>query len=124
MNSNQEKLKRNYNELIELKHVLEKDSVFFETAGGDRDRYDEESDMGSSTEAHGLTSFGVKLGFVTGVVERAKMVTFERVLWRATRGNLFMRTAPIEERIEDPKTVRRTIQLRSDAMMPSHEMQF
>jgi V-type H+-transporting ATPase subunit a len=104
MNSNQEKLKRNYNELIELKHVLEKDSVFFETAGGDRDRYDEESDMGSSTEAHGLTSFGVKLGFVTGVVERAKMVTFERVLWRATRGNLFMRTAPIEERIEDPKT--------------------
>jgi V-type H+-transporting ATPase subunit a len=106
MNSNQEKLKRNYNELIELKHVLEKDSVFFESSGGaERDRYDEEADVGSS-EVAGLTSFGVKLGFVTGVVERSKMVTFERVLWRATRGNLFMRTAPIEERIEDPKTVR------------------
>jgi len=105
MNSNQEKLKRNYNELIELKHVLEKDSVFFESSGGaERDRYDEESDVGSS-EVAGLTSFGVKLGFVTGVVDRSKMVTFERVLWRATRGNLFMRTAPIEERIEDPKTV-------------------
>lgn len=104
MNSNQEKLKRNYNELIELKHVLEKDSVFFESSGGaERDRYDEESDVGSS-EVAGLTSFGVKLGFVTGVVDRSKMVTFERVLWRATRGNLFMRTAPIEERIEDPKT--------------------
>ncbi|ELR24832.1 vacuolar proton ATPase, putative [Acanthamoeba castellanii str. Neff] len=104
MNSNQEKLKRNYNELIELKHVLEKDSVFFESSGGaERDRYDEEADVGSS-EVAGLTSFGVKLGFVTGVVERSKMVTFERVLWRATRGNLFMRTAPIEERIEDPKT--------------------
>ena len=30
LNVNQEKLKRNCNELIELKHVLEKDSEFFE----------------------------------------------------------------------------------------------
>lgn len=106
MNSNQEMLKRNYNELVELKHVLEKDNVFFAQAGDQEVAgYDEESEIGSS-ETQGLTSFGVKLGFVTGVVESEKMQTFERVLWRATRGNLFMRTNIIEERIEDPKTVR------------------
>jgi len=105
MNSNQEMLKRNDNELIELKHVLEKDNVFFASSGEKEgiSNYDEEVEVGAS-EAHGLTSFGVKLGFVTGVVEREKMLSFERVLWRATRGNLFMRTAAIEERIEDPKS--------------------
>jgi V-type H+-transporting ATPase subunit a len=105
MNSNQEMLKRNDNELIELKHVLEKDNVFFASSGEKEiSNYDEEAEVGPS-ETQGLTSFGVKLGFVTGVVEREKMLSFERVLWRATRGNLFMRTAAIEERIEDPKSV-------------------
>jgi len=106
MNSNQEMLKRNYNELIELKHVLEKDNVFFaSTADPEHMAYDEEAEVGSSGETQGLGAFGIKLGFVTGVVERGKMMSFERVLWRATRGNLFMKTAPVEERIEDPKSV-------------------
>jgi len=105
MNSNQEMLKRNYNELIELKHVLEKDNVFFaSTADPEHMAYDEEAEVGSSGETQGLGAFGIKLGFVTGVVERGKMMSFERVLWRATRGNLFMKTAPVEERIEDPKS--------------------
>ncbi len=43
--------------------------------------------------------------FVTGVIEHEKLNSFERVLWRVTRGNLFMKTSPIEEKIEDPKTV-------------------
>jgi len=30
MNQNQETLDRNFNELVELKHVLQKDSVFFD----------------------------------------------------------------------------------------------
>ena len=31
------------------------------------------------------------LGFVTGVLARDKMFSFERVLWRATRGNLIFK---------------------------------
>jgi len=102
MNSNQEMLKRNYNELVELKHVLEKDNVFFAQTGNEDVAYDEDAEVGSS-ETQGLTSFGLKLGFLTGVVATEDLPTFERVLWRATRGNLFMRTNVIEEPIEDPK---------------------
>ena len=34
------------------------------------------------------------------------MPTFERVLWRACRGNVFLRQAEIEDPLEDPSTVR------------------
>lgn len=39
MNNNQEMLRRNYNELIELKFVLEKDSSFFAEAGDMQGRH-------------------------------------------------------------------------------------
>lgn len=44
--------------------------------------------------------------FVTGVISRERMLTFERVLWRACRGNVFLRQADIEDPLEDPTTVR------------------
>ena len=44
--------------------------------------------------------------FVTGVIVRERMPTFERVLWRACRGNVFLRQANIEDTLEDPVTVR------------------
>ena len=44
--------------------------------------------------------------FVTGVIARERMPTFERVLWRACRGNVFLRQAEIEDPLEDPSTVR------------------
>ena len=43
--------------------------------------------------------------FVAGVVEQERLAAFERVLWRACRGNVFMRQTPIEEPLEDPITV-------------------
>lgn len=51
------------------------------------------------------TRFNVSLDrFVTGVVDREKFGAFERVLWRACRGNVFLRRADIEEELKDPKT--------------------
>ncbi len=44
--------------------------------------------------------------FVTGVIARERMPTFERVLWRACRGNVFLRQTEIEEPLENPTTVR------------------
>ena len=35
---------------------------------------------------------------------RNKVASFERVLWRATRGNLFVRQSDIDEPIKDPQT--------------------
>ena len=34
----------------------------------------------------------VRLGFVAGIVQQEKVIPFERLLFRATRGNMFLRT--------------------------------
>lgn len=103
MNNNQEQLNRNYNELIELKHVLTKDSAFFSEAIHGKEQEDREESRGL-LEPESAVAKAVKLGFVTGVIMRDKFGAFERVLWRATRGNLFMKHAEIEELIKDPHT--------------------
>lgn len=110
--NNTELLERNKNELTELKHVLEKDSTFFSEAGDIQNRQqqspkDEESVSllsGKEEQETVYPKIGLNLGFVTGVIESDKLLTFERVLWRTTRGNLFMKTSPIDEMIIDPHT--------------------
>lgn len=44
--------------------------------------------------------------FVAGVVPRERVPAFERMLWRISRGNVFLRQAELEEPLEDPNTVR------------------
>jgi len=103
MKGNQEMLNRNYNELIEMKHVLTKDSDFFAEMGepGKRDERDERNPLlGDKNEG----AKAVRLGFLTGVVRRDKFASFERVLWRSTRGNLFMKHSDIHELIKDPQS--------------------
>ena len=46
----------------------------------------------------------VRLGFITGVLLTHKTQSFERVLFRATRGNMFLKQSPIEGKLEDPGT--------------------
>ena len=46
----------------------------------------------------------VRLGFITGVLLTNKTASFERVLFRATRGNMFLKQSPIEGKVEDPST--------------------
>ena len=42
--------------------------------------------------------------FVTGVIARERVPSFERLLWRACRGNVFLKQAEIETPLEDPST--------------------
>jgi V-type H+-transporting ATPase subunit a len=44
----------------------------------------------------------VKLGFIAGLVPREKSMAFERILFRATRGNVFLRQAVVENPVTDP----------------------
>ncbi|XP_044186956.1 V-type proton ATPase 116 kDa subunit a isoform X2 [Thunnus albacares] len=46
----------------------------------------------------------LRLGFVAGVIGRERIPTFERMLWRVCRGNVFLRQADIEDPLEDPAT--------------------
>ncbi|XP_076173159.1 V-type ATPase subunit a family protein Vha100-1 isoform X1 [Ptiloglossa arizonensis] len=111
VNQNAEALKRNYLELTELKHILRKTQVFFDEAehGGvvsqmaDPSREEEQVTL---LGEEGLRAGGqaLKLGFVAGVILRERIPAFERMLWRACRGNVFLRQAEIETPLEDPST--------------------
>ncbi|ONH91014.1 hypothetical protein PRUPE_8G088600 [Prunus persica] len=114
INSNSEKLQRSYNELIEYKLVLEKAGEFFHSAQSSaalQQRENESRHIGDESldtpllleqEASTDPSKQVKLGFLTGLVPRGKSLAFERILFRATRGNVFLRQAVVENPVTDP----------------------
>ncbi|KAK1362334.1 V-type proton ATPase subunit a [Heracleum sosnowskyi] len=114
MNTNNEKLQRAYNELLEYKLVLQKAGEFFHSAQsnavaqqrdidefrvGDRSMDSPlllEQEMSTDLSSH------VKLGSVSGLVPREKSMAFEKILFRATRGNVFLKQAVVEDSVTDP----------------------
>ncbi|KAL4581312.1 hypothetical protein LXL04_017523 [Taraxacum kok-saghyz] len=112
MNANSEKLQRGYNELVEYKLVLQKAGEIFNVAQSSAT-----AQHGESSSHHGEESLEspllkdqvdqgkqVKLGFLTGLVPKEKAMAFERILFRATRGNVFLRQASVEEAVTDPNS--------------------
>ncbi|XP_014314326.1 V-type proton ATPase 116 kDa subunit a isoform X4 [Myotis lucifugus] len=108
INTNQEALKRNFLELTELKFILRKTQQFFDEAElhhqqmADPDLLEESSSLLEPSEIGRGTP--LRLGFVAGVINRERIPTFERMLWRVCRGNVFLRQAEIENPLEDPVT--------------------
>ncbi|XP_072502630.1 V-type proton ATPase 116 kDa subunit a 1 isoform X3 [Notamacropus eugenii] len=108
INTNQEALKRNFLELTELKFILRKTQQFFDEAElhhqqmADPDLLEESSTLLDPSEIGRGTP--LRLGFVAGVISRERIPTFERMLWRVCRGNVFLRQAEIENPLEDPVT--------------------
>ncbi|KAM5273852.1 V-type proton ATPase 116 kDa subunit a 1 isoform 20-T20 [Ctenodactylus gundi] len=101
INTNQEALKRNFLELTELKFILRKTQQFFDEMA-DPDLLEESSSLLDPNEMGRGTP--LRLGFVAGVINRERIPTFERMLWRVCRGNVFLRQAEIENPLEDPVT--------------------
>ncbi|XP_064439166.1 V-type proton ATPase 116 kDa subunit a 1 isoform X4 [Mirounga angustirostris] len=101
INTNQEALKRNFLELTELKFILRKTQQFFDEMA-DPDLLEESSSLLEPSEMGRGTP--LRLGFVAGVINRERIPTFERMLWRVCRGNVFLRQAEIENPLEDPVT--------------------
>ncbi|KAH9322220.1 hypothetical protein KI387_016859, partial [Taxus chinensis] len=48
------------------------------------------------------TSKQGRLGFISGLIPKAKAIPFERILFRATRGNMYLKQVPVEEPVTDP----------------------
>ncbi|XP_015267953.1 PREDICTED: V-type proton ATPase 116 kDa subunit a isoform 1 isoform X4 [Gekko japonicus] len=101
INTNQEALKRNFLELTELKFILRKTQQFFDEMA-DPDLLEESSSLLEPSEVG--RGAPLRLGFVAGVINRERIPTFERMLWRVCRGNVFLRQAEIENPLEDPVT--------------------
>uniref|UniRef100_H2ZFW8 V-type proton ATPase subunit a n=1 Tax=Ciona savignyi TaxID=51511 RepID=H2ZFW8_CIOSA len=105
VNSNQEALKKNFLELTELKHILRKTQQFFEQL-----LHNPHICINLvhffCLKFTSLTTFRFNAYhiFVAGVLMRDKISAFERVIWRACRGNVFLRYTEIEAELEDPHT--------------------
>uniref|UniRef100_A0A3B3R6H5 V-type proton ATPase subunit a n=1 Tax=Paramormyrops kingsleyae TaxID=1676925 RepID=A0A3B3R6H5_9TELE len=95
INTNQEALKKNFLELTELKHILRRTQQFF-------DEVRLPSHLSCRSDFSLATCFILR--FVAGVINRERIPTFERMLWRVCRGNVFLRQAMIEDPLEDPTT--------------------
>ncbi|XP_033826713.1 V-type proton ATPase 116 kDa subunit a isoform X2 [Periophthalmus magnuspinnatus] len=100
INTNQEALKKNFLELTELKHILRRTQQFFDEME-DPSLLEESSILLEPSEVNRAP---LRLGFVAGVIGRERIPTFERMLWRVCRGNVFLRQAEIEDPLEDPTT--------------------
>ncbi|NP_001107162.1 V-type proton ATPase 116 kDa subunit a [Xenopus tropicalis] len=105
VNRNQQALKQNFLELTELKHLLKKTQDFFEAEANLPDDFFSE-DTSSLLELRTIPSAAAagKLGFTAGVINRERMATFERLLWRVCRGNIYLKYTELDTALEDPVT--------------------
>ncbi|RMZ53545.1 hypothetical protein APUTEX25_003367 [Auxenochlorella protothecoides] len=102
LNANTDRLDRSYNELQELQLVLETAGTFFEDAHSNALQVRDEHaltaeggqlDMGAPLlESASFTEpAGIQLGFLAGTIQLEKLAAFERLLFRATRGNMYLK---------------------------------
>lgn len=106
MTESYETLLKRMAEMQEARHVLRETATFFKqsqdgrarmgaNAGRDASIDEDQAPLLDSAEGPGQTvgdaaPQGLELDFVAGTMDRARMPTFERVLWRVLRGNLYM----------------------------------
>ncbi|KAL4443611.1 hypothetical protein ABPG75_011348 [Micractinium tetrahymenae] len=108
LNANSERLHRSRNELLELQLVLERAGSVFEGTHSSADHAQREfatsADGAPLLEAaQPLEPQAVQLGFVAGTVPVEKLAAFERLLFRATRGNVVLKHTAVGS-VSDPAT--------------------
>lgn len=89
LTQNERDLSKNFLELTEMKYVLENSHDFF----NDRELLHMDAKAGSED--------GTRLLFVAGVIDREKVQSFQKMLWRVSRGCVFFRHADIEKPVKD-----------------------
>ncbi|KAM9698772.1 V-type proton ATPase 116 kDa subunit a 4 isoform 2-T3 [Dama dama] len=103
-NQNYQALKRNFLELTEFKHLLKKTQDFFETEANLADDFFVEDTSGLLELRPTPAYISGKLGFTAGVINRERMASFERLLWRICRGNIYVKFSEMDTVLEDPVT--------------------
>ncbi|KAK9704632.1 H(+)-transporting V0 sector ATPase subunit a [Basidiobolus ranarum] len=114
LNSSYNLLQKQYFQMIEQHLVLQETGVFFQEVQSEESNIVRSSLDATQTSAllptdveAGITDPSARssaVGFVAGVMSRQKINTFERILWRSLRGNLYMKQSEIEEPLWDPQS--------------------
>ncbi|KAM6422950.1 V-type proton ATPase 116 kDa subunit a 2 [Liasis olivaceus] len=105
---NKEKLRKNLLELIEYTQMLQVTQSFVQRAteleSCIQTNYEEFPSFENDplVEYNCLHRLGAKLGFISGLVHRAKIEAFEKMLWRVCKGNTIVSYSELEECLEDP----------------------
>ncbi|TDG49054.1 hypothetical protein AWZ03_004539 [Drosophila navojoa] len=98
---NEVNMKSNYLELTELRKVLENTQGFF----SDQEVLNlDSSNRGGAGGDEAVAQHRGRLGFVAGVINRERVFGFERMLWRISRGNVFLKRSDLDEPLNDPAT--------------------
>ncbi|TIC33189.1 V0/A0 complex, 116-kDa subunit of ATPase [Wallemia mellicola] len=108
LNKSFEKLSVDCYKLEEARQALKETASFFNNVNGYRDEirssFDDVSmhddsrpllDNDNQSETSHFANF--ELDFVVGTIDRSKLATFERILWRVLRGNLYMNHTDMQE---------------------------
>ncbi|XP_068166587.1 V-type proton ATPase 116 kDa subunit a isoform X2 [Antennarius striatus] len=106
---NKEKLQRNLLELTEYTHMLRITRSFVQRSAEREPRhlqYEEFPFQEKDTvmDYSSMQRLGAKLGFISGLIQRAKIEAFERMLWRACKGYTILSYAEVEEYLDNPDT--------------------
>ncbi|XP_064163497.1 V-type proton ATPase 116 kDa subunit a 2-like isoform X2 [Anguilla rostrata] len=105
---NKEKLQKNLLELMEYDLMLRVTRGFMRRSERDQlgPRYEEFPflDKDSVTGCTSMQRLGAKLGFISGLIQRAKMEAFERMLWRVCKGYTILSHSELDECVQDPDT--------------------
>jgi V-type H+-transporting ATPase subunit a len=123
LNANDALLSKEYYHYVEMKEVLEKNKIFLADQAKSTEPIIREEIVlteGGATatssgrglpdlEAQGSSSGGGEtdtagIGFISGVILKEKFESFERVVFRSTRGNVLVRSADITRPIIDPQS--------------------
>lgn len=99
---------------MELQEVLEKARRFFmtdaprlavsELSGGRSSSSKPGALLAGAHDDEARADLDMRFSSITGVVSTEEKVRFERMIFRATRGNCYVRFAPIKQPITDPET--------------------
>ncbi|KAH6869243.1 V-type ATPase, V0 complex, 116kDa subunit family [Thelonectria olida] len=113
LNDSYETLKKREGNLTEWRWVLREAGGFFDRAPGNVEEirastHNDDAPLLCDVEQHSAAPdverpfSGMKIDFVAGVISRDRVATFERILWRTLRGNLYMKQSEILEPLTDP----------------------
>ncbi|KAH7248260.1 V-type ATPase, V0 complex, 116kDa subunit family [Fusarium solani] len=113
LNDSYETLKKRERDLTEWRWVLWEAGGFFDRALGNVEEirastHNDDAPLLSDLEQHSAAPdversySGMKIDFVAGAISRDRVATFERILWRTLRGNLYMKQSEIPEPLTDP----------------------
>jgi len=106
VNTNYVALRKNHLELMELKTMLNKTESFLSENRFQLNEADENTALLDDMENGRMKDEQSSMHFniTAGVLERSRMMAFEKMLWRVSKGNVFCKFIEMDEEMEDPDT--------------------